>query len=385
MKILLKEKSQNDKMPITGQEEVGKVRGRVYEDRPGHFRVYFSYKGEKFWLNKYLDGTPLVHRFHAQRLLEHVNSLIDAKKFDPSAWRKDRPYLFEKAVQTWIDLSTCSVEWIEKRKMISEKFLTPFFQGEDIREIRKIHIDNFHSNLKKKGYSDKYIYNIMGELKAFFYFHQESLGSMPVFPKISYQDRPIRWVGEEDQDRIMEFITERDKPIFVFMRYTGCRPNEAGGFLRENVFSKQKYFVLSTCLGRRGQVKPNTKTKIVRPVPIIPEIEEVLRPREATRFVFSKKGRPYSNRMLRFIWNRANKKANEKYGTPIVNLYNGLKHSFGCQRLNAGFSVDEIKTVMGHTNRKTTERYAKYMTQKLSGVMSGRCTKVAQIKNESCN
>ena len=50
-------------------------------------------------------------------------------------------------------------------------------------------------------------------------------------------------------------------------------------------------------------------------------------------------------------------------------MYSGLKHSFGCQRLNAGFSLNQIETVMGHTNTKTTERYAKYLTDKLSSVM----------------
>jgi site-specific recombinase XerD len=59
----------------------------------------------------------------------------------------------------------------------------------------------------------------------------------------------------------------------------------------------------------------------------------------------------------------------EKYGAPKINLYNGLKHSFGCQRLNAGFSLDEVKTVMGHTDLRTTGKYGKYATDKLSPVI----------------
>jgi integrase len=356
------------------------MRGHIQEYRQGRFRVIWYYKGERFSWTKYLDQTPLYHRRQAERVLEHINSLIDMKRFDPQAWKKDVPYIFEKAIQIWIDKSTCSLEWLDKRRTIAERFLTPFFKGEDIREIRKIHIDNFHVDLKKRGYSDKYIYNILGELKAFFYFHRESLDSIPVFPKMTYQEAPIRWIDREDQDRIFEFIPDRYKPIFTFMRFTGCRPNEAGGLQRENVYVKEKYFILSKVLGGKGQLKPNTKTKIARPLPIIPEIEDALKPREVTPFVFSKNGRPYTNRMLRFIWDSANRKAHEKYEVPIINLYNGLKHSFGCQRLNDGFTMDEIKAVMGHTTKRTTERYSRYKTDSLSRVMSGHYTNLTRFK-----
>lgn len=356
------------------------MRGTIQEYRPGRWRVFWYYHGERFYWTRYLDSTPLYHRRQAERVLEHINSLIDSKRFDPQAWKKNVPYVFEKAVQIWIDSSTCSPEWLAKRRMISDKFLIPFFKGEDIREIRKIHIDNFHVELKKQGHSDKYDFNILGELKSFFFFHRESLSLMPVFPRIRYQEPPIRWIDAEDQDRIFEFIPERYQPIFIFMRYTGCRPNEAGGLQRENVFQKEKYFVLSKVLGGKGQLKPNTKTKIARPLPIIPEIEEALKPKEATSFVFSKNGRPFSSKMLRFLWRRASKKAHEKYQTPVINLYNGLKHSFGCQRLNDGFTMDEIRAVMGHTTKKTTERYARYKTDSLSKVMSGPHTNVTLLE-----
>jgi integrase len=194
---------------------------------------------------------------------------------------------------------------------------------------------------------------------------------MPSFPSISYQDPPIRWLTFEQQDKIFEFIPQRHLPIFTFMRYTGCRPNEAMGLLRENVFLKANppYLVLATVYGKFG-LKPNTKTRIAKPLPIIPEIEWILKPKEVGRFVFTSKGNPYTQKTLRYTWEKANKKAHEKYGIPIINLYNGLKHFFGCQRLNAGFSLEAIKSIMGHTSGKTTERYAKYALEKLASVMS---------------
>ena len=53
-------------------------------------------------------------------------------------------------------------------------------------------------------------------------------------------------------------------------------------------------------------------------------------------------------------------------------MYQGLKHSFGCQRLNAGFPMEAIRDIMGHTSTKTTERYAKYALDSLAQVMKGK-------------
>jgi len=347
--------------------------GKTEEYRPGRWRVRISWKGRRYEIYRY-EKMLLYNQEMAQRVLEHYRYEIDHNLFDGSRLRKDKPFLFEKAVQTWIDLSTCSPEWLKGRRRISDNHLIRFFGNMDIRDIRKIHIDQFVSNLKGQSLSDKYIYNIIGELKALFNFHRESIPQVPGFPRISYQEAAIRWLTSQQQDQIFQFIPERDLLIFTFMRWTGCRPNEAAGLLRENIFLKHTppYLVLATVLGESGQIKPNTKTKLVKPLPVIPEIEWTLKPREATRFVFSRNGRPYSKHMMRKTWESANRKANKEYETPMINLYNGLKHSFGCQRLNAGISLDEIRAVMGHADIKTTARYAKYAVEKLSSVMRGK-------------
>jgi integrase len=91
-----------------------------------------------------------------------------------------------------------------------------------------------------------------------------------------------------------------------------------------------------------------------------------------SKFVFTKKGLPYIKRTHEKIWHSANLKAHKVYGVPIVSMYPGTKHSFGMQTLNQGFSKDLLQTIFGHTDKKTTERYAKYLTETLSEVMSGK-------------
>lgn len=82
----------------------------------------------------------------------------------------------------------------------------------------------------------------------------------------------IKWLDAKQQDEVFEFIPPEDKLIFVFLRYTGCRPNEAAGMLRENVDKVKGQFTISTAMMKGGRVRPSTNTRISRPLPIIPEL-----------------------------------------------------------------------------------------------------------------
>jgi len=348
----------------------------IDEYRPGRFRVRVYNKGQRHEFCKTLDGHwVLISRKMAEETERDIQALIRSAKgnLNLNKFKRKRPTKFKIAVDTWINLSTCSVEWIEARQRIAENYLIPFFGAMNLEDIEEGHIQQFHSELKKKELSDKYIYNIIGELKALFHRHKRSIPFLPDFPRITFQEKVIRHLTAEQQNQIFEFIREIDLPIFTFMRWTGCRMNEAAGLLRENVFLKADppYLVLATVIGGKRQLKPNTKTKRLKPLPIIPEIEAALRPKEVTRFIFSRNGHLYSKWMIEKAWGKANKKAYEKYGTPIINPYNGLKHSFACQRLNSGYTLDEIATVMGHTDKRTTQKYAKYQVSKIQNVMRG--------------
>lgn len=345
--------------------------GSYQEFRPGRWRIFFYYKGERFNTCRTREGDTLETEKQCVKTLAYIEQLIAGKEFDPTVWRKDSPFLFEKSVKVWIERKAISLETLETRERIAHKILIPFFKGKDIREIRRIHLEEFLTHLKDQGYSDKYCYNIMGELKACLRFHAESIPRLPTFPTVTFQEKPIRWLTEGQQEKVFEFIPEVDRAIFVFQRYTGCRPNEARGLLKENVHRDKGIVIISTVLDSYGVLRERTKTKKIRVLPIIPEIEGCLRPREVSKFVFSKKGLPYVKRTHEKIWNTANLKAHEKHGVPIISMYPGTKHSFGMQRLNAGVSKDILQTIFGHSDKKSTEKYAKYLTGSLSTAMRG--------------
>lgn len=346
--------------------------GSYREFRPNRWRVVFYYKGERFNRCTTRDGDTLVTEKQCVKLLAHVEESIRQKTFDPATWRKDNVFLFERSVEIWIERKAVSLETLATRERIARDFLIPFFKGTDIREIRRINLEEFLTHLKKRGCGDKYCYNIIGELRACLRFHADSIPKLPTFPTVSFQEKPIRWLTEDQQDKVFGFIPEEDRRIFIFQRYTGVRPNEARGLLRESVYKDKGIFVISTVLDSYGVLRERTKTRRMRVLPIVLEIEDCLKPREVSKFVFSKNGLPYVKRTHEKIWHTANLKAHETYGVPMVSMYPGTKHSFGMQRLNAGFSKDVLQAIFGHTDKKSTEKYAKYLAQSLSSAMSGK-------------
>ena len=84
------------------------------------------------------------------------------------------------------------------------------------------------------------------------------------------------------------------------MRYTASRLNEACGLLKKSVDLAKGHFIISTVIDERGKLKDNTKTKLIRSLPIIPEIQEALRftTDETVPFVFSRPdGKPYRKKV----------------------------------------------------------------------------------------
>lgn len=358
---------------IDPKAALGITMGSIREHRPGLYRVKFFFKGKPLYVYKDRHGDRLETRAQAARTLSHIEDQIRNRIFDPAEWCSDRPFLFESACRLWMDLKEISEP--ETRERTARNHLLPYWTGKDIREIRGIHVQEFLKALHDKSLSDKTCKNILGELAACLRFHADSIPKMPVFPTVTVQERPIIWLTEDQQENIFQAIPEAHRPIFDFMRVTGCRPNEARGLQRKNVFRDQGYLVIATVLDHHGNLKDRTKTKKVRALPITPRIKDALQGRELglSPYIFTFRGAPYKKRTLERIWSTACAKAGIS-----INLYNGLKHSFGCQRLNQGFTLDEIKAVMGHTDKRTTERYAKFITQSLADVIDGRGTNGVQ-------
>jgi integrase len=388
--------------PIIPEEAFEGMAGSYEQYRPGCWRVRLYFQGRRLDIYRDEAGKPLRAEFYAQKLLFYLNGLITQKKFIPDQWRKSSPFSMDSALDTWLENSTASEDTRVTYQCAVNKWIKPYWGKFDIREIQSIHVQNFNAHLMKqssctnrrrqdsgdqeapegKKISDKTRKNIVDTLFICLNYFYEIIPKIPKKPTISFQTPGIRWLRFEEQEKIFQHIAIEDRPIFDFMRYTGCRPNEACGLQRASIYLSDGYLILDKTSGdKSGILKNNTKTKIAKPLPIIPEISETLKPKHLGSYVFMKKhGRdliPYNRTILGRIWTKACDKTEIR-----IRMYHGLKHSFACQRLNAGYSLKAIQDILGHTSAKTTERYAKYALDSLAEVMTG---KVIQIKKEIFN
>lgn len=111
------------------------------------------------------------------------------------------------------------------------------------------------------------------------------------------------------------------------------------------------------------------RQKKIRMLPIIEKTRWIFEPRGDSPFVFwkGKGGRPYTNNRLNKVW----KKASKLSGIEKISLRNAVRHSFACQRLNQGYSIEEVRVVLGHSTSKMTQRYAQYTLQSLEDIITG--------------
>ena len=359
---------------------------RQINDDPPLWQVYFSRNGKRYFIQKDYNQRPLRTYEAALDLLDSIRS--SDKPNTPWACILDPDYMlvrdhamdFDKLARKWADSSTCEIEWKEKRKRIVENVFIPEFRKKSILSFEDDDIKRFQNKLYAKGLKDKTVRNYMMELKEFFKSKRKMIPAdkMPDFPRVKVQRSTIKQLSREEQDQVFEFLAGHNLPIFTFLRYVPCRPNEAGALQKTSVDVRKKVFFIENGLGKGRRLK-DTKTKIPRKLPLIPEILEVIRPLmdKPGDFVFlTKDGNPYTTTRLERIWRAASKKANKKYGTRIVNLYNSFKHSFGSQRREEGYPLDLIQDAMGHTDSKSTRVYSNVPLDRLAEVMRGRTSQV---------
>lgn len=347
-------------------EEVESMKGGAYPHRD---KWKVKYKGDWFYRNEHAE---LLYSYRqAINFLEHLNKL--GESYDPSMFKKKGPYHFDEAFQIYLSGKKTDSEWHQIKRQVWKKYFKPFFKNIDIREVKNIQIENFKNYLEGQGKGGKTIKNILAILHGFLKYHfvRDNIQRMAMFPEVKYQRPRIKWLSEEEVNRVFEFLDAQDLPIFTFVKTYGCRGEEASGLLRNKIQWETKSILVDSVYVN-GKLKPRTKTSKARELPIIPEIVDYLQPKGESIFLFHVNGRPYSEKMLQRRWHNASLKANKKYGTRIYPV-SKLRHSWATQRRKQGFTLEQIGEVLGHSDiRVTRQHYADIDTGELIEIVRGR-------------
>jgi integrase len=254
------------------------LRGNVRQVKknPPLWQVYFGGNHDRFFTQRDSNGNLLRSKEQALNMLMSINR----KNYKPLP-TVDHTYDFGKLALKWVEKSTCEIEWKEKRQRIVDNLFIPYFGARtDIRAIGD-KVFNFQSHLKGRGLSQKTVNNYLLELKCFFNSQKKIIppDKFPEFPKIKkVQPKLQKRLTPQEQDEVFKFIPEHHLPIFMFLKFTACRPNEAGGLLKENVNLKKREFYFVTALGKGKRIKDTKTREAPTPFELIDPLFKVIRP-----------------------------------------------------------------------------------------------------------
>jgi len=338
---------------------------------PRRYYLDLPWKGQKIKLYSDQDGYPLDSFERASRLLNHVRFEIDRGIFDPKNYVKRdlRQLQFGNYAEVWM----ARKQQEQARGQLSRSYLrscrtwlnrlNQYFRYTNIREITGGRIEDFLLTLPPT-LAPKTVSNILGILHKILADarRRQDIQQMPNFPQIHLNEPEIKWITREEQEVILAHVAcPVRRALYVFLMLTGARPGEARALRWEDINWKQRTVTIKAAMDQETY-RPYTKERDVRVLPLHPAVMEALSglPRSIAGFVFTVSGQPLTGNQIYKTWMRAAARAGIK-----ISLYQGTKHSLGCQLLNSGVREEVLQALFGHRDRKSTKRYAQLVSDSL--------------------
>jgi integrase len=335
---------------------------------PSRLYVDLSWKGQR--IKVYSDAQGMTIDSYQRALL--VQSVIDAeirgKNFDPSRYIRQEQERFW--TQTLLDrflaarLPDLAPSYRKDyRRMVS--VAAYFFGPKDVRELRKISLVDYKTHLESSGIGAKTVKNYLDHFKAFLRWCRsdlEIIAQVPAFPRVEQSPRPFRWLAAEDQLKIFAHIPKEDLPIIHFLALHGCRPAEARALrIRDFNLTAGTVTISSTFSGRVFREKRKGRGSRPYTLPIHPEMMEFMARRAGSAlpgawiFINPRNKGPYTENKLRRVWDAARTAAGLD---STLRLYDATRHSFASQLRAAGVGIESIRDHLGHSDIRTTLKYA---------------------------
>lgn len=332
--------------------------------------VYWNGKEERFWRS--VSGEPMFDKRQANTLLGKIQADITNKTFDPRTYRPDSPLSIKEFSKVWLNSTGAGNNTKKVYRNAINHAIEYFGESQDIRNFTHSKLLLFKQSLIL---SEAAKYNILTALKTMLRFHKKDVPTfiMPEFPALTKPEPEITaYLTFDEQQKVLQAIPERHRPIFIVMMEYGCRPQE-GTALRPDCITKDKIIFRRSHSEYELKETTKTGTKGIRVEDITTRAAEALKSaRQWPSFkgwVFShnQRGSHYDNKILNNLWRSACDQVGIKIG-----LYEAVRHSLGCQLADEGYSIDFIQDVYKHTSIRTTRRYAKRQRGMISTALENR-------------
>jgi len=244
--------------------------------------------------------------------------------------------------------------------------ILPAIGRKALDEVTQQDVADMRRKLQAEGLANGTVNRHLATLRAMFnqalkweLYEGKNPGSSPGMLREQHRDKYLS--PAETQALFRALAADKDETaaaVLALLIVTGARRGEALKARWENVD-------LERCI----LTVPRSKSGRTRHIPLSPVAVAILQRQLAKRaihqenpYVFPsarRAGKPVEG--IRGAWRRAREAA----GLPEDLRVHDLRHSFASARANAGTPLNEIGTVLGHSQLSTTQRYAHHAPQRL--------------------
>jgi integrase len=332
------------------------MKGSVLYHAPAR-RYYIQWYPVKIYRHPVIRE-PFWAKKSADRVLEKMRFEEDAGTLILKSYMPDSPLTISVVSGDWLK-AFCGTEATRKfyRKMIGDAI--KYFGGDfDIRSLTYSRLQIYYNELP---FTVRGKYHRLSTLKAMLHFAQKDgmIARIPPFPALPQGlKQEIRYLTREQQEKVLQAIPERHRGIFEFAMEFGLRIGEVCALQWSDITDTE--IVIRRTMSD-GKVRESTKTGKSRVYGRTRKADSIIRAAKDSAendeaislYVFRRKEvRPYTWKSLTCWWRTATKKAGIH-----INLYNGIRHSLGCQLMDEGIELEMVRDILGHTSTNMTRRY----------------------------
>ena len=356
-----------DHKKVATKTKEGLVQVRVYYNRERKYfstgvRVYADQWSEKYHVRNRIDAVALNEQINLalNRAIEISNEVI--KTSGAFYWDKFVTLMSmnTKKADSFLDFVADRIEKrgnresTQKQHWVFHKSLEDFALIQSFNDLNVININKYEDWLKQKGIVQTTIYAYMKRFKVYvseavrFGMIERNPFDGMHYDRGKPKGRKYLTPAELIQLKNVPLndTLSKVRDVFLFMCYTSLAYSDVAKFdYNRDVFEKDGKLVFAD-----SRLKTDEDYFIV----LIPQAIEILERYEYQLPIFAKQR---MNDYLKIIAERANiKKA-------ITTHY--ARHTAACLALNNGVRIEAVSKMLGHANIKTTQVYAKLLTDEV--------------------
>ena len=240
------------------------------------------------------------------------------------------------------------------KESILRAHLNPFFGKMLLDKITSLNIENFKSQKIKQELANKTINNHLIVLSKCLKTAQERelIERIPKIRLLTVQPQKFDFLTEEESQRLLDSCDGLLYDMILVALKTGLRFGELIALEWSDIDFQNSLIIVrkSFSYGKLG----GTKSNKIRYIPFLDEVSQILfARREKDGFVFMKNGNSLCKMScLRWLHSVCMKAEMRKVG------WHALRHTFASHLAQRGVSIMLIKELMGHSDIRTTMRYA---------------------------